>query len=280
MKNYRVIEGVYHVKGYSPDGDSIRFEANDPSNWDFFTWKSPTKKKRRKKQLRIEAIDALETHYEGFSQPKSFAIAALERLLGLLGISDIQYSLSVSRIVSAQDQSPGFIMAAELDGFDRPICFAFPEIDGLVDGDEIQSNGLPLEESVNYKLARDGLVYPTFYTGLESVIMDVFRSVTSEARADSRGVWAIDRTSGFTLWNTQTIQEEVIILPKLFRRFVSFFERRGSYEEFIDYLKSNKDPVKLLSDGSESSLDEILSHDGRHYGLTVKPEDIMFIPKK
>jgi len=53
MDDYKVIKGIYHVKGYSPDGDSIRFEADDPSNWDYFNWNAPYKKKVKKKQLRM-----------------------------------------------------------------------------------------------------------------------------------------------------------------------------------------------------------------------------------
>jgi len=276
MDDYKVIKGIYHVKGYSPDGDSIRFEADDPSNWDYFNWNSPYKKKVKKKQLRMEAIDALETHYEGMRQPQSFAIAALEQMLE---ISNIQYSLSVTKITAAKDKTPGYIIASELDGFDRPVCFAFKELVDLTDGSEIQSNEIPVEQSINYKLTRDGLVYPTFYEGLETEIMEKFRSVTSEARADSRGIWAIDRTSGFTLWDTRTIQENVIILPKLFRRFVAFFLRRSDFDEFINYLKSNKDPVKLY-DGTSSNLHELLDHDDQYYGLPIKPEDLTFVPKK
>ena len=119
MDDYKVIKGIYHVKGYSPDGDSIRFEADDPSNWDYFNWNSPYKKKVKKKQLRMEAIDALETHYEGMRQPQSFAIAALEQMLELLEISNIQYSLSVTKITAAKDKTPGYIIASELDDFDH-----------------------------------------------------------------------------------------------------------------------------------------------------------------
>jgi hypothetical protein len=39
MAQYKVVAGTFHVKGFQPDGDSIRFQANDPANWDFFTWK-------------------------------------------------------------------------------------------------------------------------------------------------------------------------------------------------------------------------------------------------
>ena len=39
MAQYKVIAGTFHVKGFSPDGDSIRFQATDQSHWEFFTWK-------------------------------------------------------------------------------------------------------------------------------------------------------------------------------------------------------------------------------------------------
>ena len=123
------------VKGFSPDGDSIRFEADNPANWDFFAWKKQRNKQRVKKQLRLEAIDALETHYKGLGQPRAFAIAALERMLDLLGISDVVYNILVTKIDEANDKVPGFIISAALDVFDRPVCFAFPELGGLADGD-------------------------------------------------------------------------------------------------------------------------------------------------
>ncbi len=73
MAQYKVIAGTFHVKGFSPDGDSIRFQAKDQSHWEFFTWKgdAAAKKDDKRKQLRVESIDALETHYEGYHQPRT-----------------------------------------------------------------------------------------------------------------------------------------------------------------------------------------------------------------
>jgi hypothetical protein len=106
MTQFKVIHGTFHVKGYQPDSDSIRFKAENPAHWDSFQWNSANKKKAAKKQLRIEAIDALETHYAGYHQPRPFALAALERLLKLLGIAYTEYSLSLTTIVNADDAKP------------------------------------------------------------------------------------------------------------------------------------------------------------------------------
>ena len=279
MTDYKVIKGHYHVKKYSPDGDSIRFQAEDETNWNYFNWKSDYKKKCKKKQLRIEAIDALETHIDGFKQPQAFAVAALETMLSLIGITDIEYSLSVTKIVDANDVKPGYIVSSTLDMFDRPVCYVFNDINGLNDGDVIQGGNIPVERSINYILVRDGLVYPTYYLGIENSIRQKFTEVVEEARMNRRGVWTIDRTHGFTLWNMGTIQSDVVILPKLFRRFVAFFQRRKSYDEFMKYLEDNEDPVQLISDGTDSNLHDLLYNQGKFYQLTVRPEMIIFKPK-
>ena len=66
---YLLIKGSLHVVGYSPDGDSMMFKAADPAMWDglenenkeIFTEKLT--KENGAVQLRLEGIDALETHF-------------------------------------------------------------------------------------------------------------------------------------------------------------------------------------------------------------------------
>jgi hypothetical protein len=129
MAEYKVIAGTFHVKRYEPDGDSIRFKANNPVNWDFFAWPAGLSKSGMK-QLRIEAIDAMETHYDGYHQPRPFALAALESLLELLDIKSVTYSIGVTQIVDATDGKPGFIAAGSTDRFGRPVSYLFPKKPG------------------------------------------------------------------------------------------------------------------------------------------------------
>lgn len=58
----RMITGQFRVLGTQPDGDSVRFYPDDPDAW------SKTGVRARVNpsggvQLRLDAIDALETHY-------------------------------------------------------------------------------------------------------------------------------------------------------------------------------------------------------------------------
>ncbi|MBN1880789.1 MAG: thermonuclease family protein [Deltaproteobacteria bacterium] len=276
---YKIIKGSFHVKGYSPDGDSIRFQANESVHWDYFTWKNANKKKSEKKQLRFEAIDALETHYEESHQPRSFGVAALEILLEMIGIKDVIYNIAVTKIVSASDGSSGFIAASSIDMYERPISLVFPADVDLVDGRELDAGDLPLDDSINMKLLELGLVYPTFYGTMQDELLTAFTSATEKAREKRVGIWALDKTPEFMLWNKDTIQDDVIIFPKLFRRLTAFFEGRSSYDELNEYLKKQKDKLLIRSTGEKKMMHEIMEIDGRHIKFLMNPENLIFEPK-
>lgn len=279
MGTFKIIKGTFHVKGFQPDGDSIRFRADDQTRWDAFKFSTKSAQKAEMKQLRLEAIDALETHYEGFHQPRSFGIGALEKLLGMLQIGDLQYSLTISTIVGASDGKPGFIATDGLDGFDRPISLAFPADVALIDGTEISGADLPIEQSVNFRMCLDGLVYPTFYTTTEPVLIQKMTFAARAARAAKSGIWVIDHSSDFTIHDLRTVYEDILILPKLFRRLVSYFDTNGGFEGLPAYMKRNGDKL-FLADGTKTTFDKIVTVEGRRLKLLVAPEDIFFVPKK
>ncbi len=276
---YKVIKGSFHVSGYSPDGDSIRFQADKQKHWDFFEWKQEKKRDRKKKQLRLEAIDAVETHYQESHQPRSFGFAALEVLLEMLNIKNVVYNIATTKITSAEDGTAGFIASPSLDMYARPVSLVFPGDVHLEDGHELSASDLPLDSSVNLRLLKLGLVYPTFYSSMQQELINKFSKITKKVRKDRIGVWALDKTHDFTLWNKDTIQNDIVILPKLFRRLTSFFIRRSSYDELYSYLKKSRDKVLIRSTGEKKKLHEIIEIDGRQVRFLEKPEDLIFNPK-
>lgn len=281
MAQYEVIAGTFHVKGFSPDGDSIRFQAKDQSHWEFFTWKgdAAAKKGDKRKQLRVESIDALETHYEGYHQPRTFALAALESLLEMVDIKNVIYSLSQTKIVDADDGKSGFIASASIDPFGRPVSYLFPKSANLTDGAIMDSNSLPIEDSLNFELAREGLVYPTFYIGTDRAFAEKIRAVVARARKTKRGIWSIDRTSDFTLYDIRTLQEDILLVPKLFRRLVKFFDNNSDFGMLSDYMKRQKDKLELWDGTKRDSLADLMKISGRRIQLKTPPEDILFNPK-
>ncbi len=69
MSKYTLIKGTFHVVGFSPDGDSLMFKANNEAHWakvktthaDIFAER--LQQANGAVQLRLQGIDALETHY-------------------------------------------------------------------------------------------------------------------------------------------------------------------------------------------------------------------------
>ena len=278
MAEYKVIAGTFHVKRYEPDGDSIRFKANNPVNWDFFAWPAGLSKSGMK-QLRIEAIDAMETHYDGYHQPRPFALAALESLLELLDIKSVTYSIGVTQIVDATDGKPGFIAAGSTDRFGRPVSYLFPKKARLTDGAVMDSSELPVEASLNFQLARAGLVYPTFYTTTDRMFAEKIRAVISRARKTKRGLWSIDRTSDFSIWDVRTLQEDILILPKLFRRLIAFMDCYADFNQLEAFMKKQRDNLVLWDGTKKRSLADLMKFSGRRMQMKTPVEDILFSPK-
>ena len=279
MAQYKVVAGTFHVKGFQPDGDSIRFQANNPANWDFFNWKIEADKASKKKQLRVESIDAMETHYEGYHQPRPFALSALESLLEMLGINTVTYSLSLTQIVDADDGKAGFIASATVDNFGRPVSYVFPKSAKLIDGSLMDSSTLPIEDTLNFQLAREGLVYPTFYTTTDRVFAEKIRAVVARARKTKRGIWSIDKTSDFTLWDIRTLQEDILLMPKLFRRLVGFFDGYADFGKLGEYMAKQRDNLVLWDGTKKRSMADLMKISGRRIQMKTPVEDILFSPK-
>lgn len=280
----KLIKGTYHVKNRAPDGDSIAFQANNTANWDFFNWsrgfRKPTPEKNRPIQLRIEGIDSLETHYEGFAQPLAIAKSATDALLRAFGIPVLTYNLNFTKIVTAGDAVEGAIIAADVDGYDRPIAYALLGDHGLADGAELPAlTDAMVELTINYKLAADGLAYPTFYTTTNETGLAAISRAAAAAIEDRRGIWAFDRSLGFQFWGPRTLLEEAVILPKLFRRLVNFCEESDDMGKLAVWLAGKRDPFTVISTGQRfQKLSDLVFVNGREVGLKFDPLDVMFRP--
>ncbi|HET6375239.1 MAG TPA: hypothetical protein VFF88_04255, partial [Methylocella sp.] len=106
---FTLIKGTYRVVRYSPDGDSIRFEADDSALLMGLADFRPKINARNHVQLRIEAVDALETHYSPpsgggiYHQPLALATAARDALLDFVQIRNIELDSAGKTVVSADE---------------------------------------------------------------------------------------------------------------------------------------------------------------------------------
>jgi endonuclease YncB( thermonuclease family) len=69
--HYPVIRGTFIIAGYEPDGDSVRFNADDPTLYKHLhrNYRIKPSPKDGSVQLRFEGVDATELHYGAAAQP-------------------------------------------------------------------------------------------------------------------------------------------------------------------------------------------------------------------
>ncbi|MFQ5576191.1 MAG: hypothetical protein ACE5G8_04295, partial [Anaerolineae bacterium] len=165
---YTLIKGVYHIVGYSPDGDSIKFRANNNARWDKIitdhreTFEEKLAAENGVITLRLQGIDALETHYSpptlrtpkdlarsnpgalqkpepgGHKQPSKFGQLATAEFLRLLGVNNVEWrSFGKNTWISnAWIQKRGKEVCVDSKHQDN--------IPGYIVTDDVEKNGRPI----------------------------------------------------------------------------------------------------------------------------------------
>jgi len=278
--SFTLIKGTFHVQGYSPDGDSIRFKARDSSLWKKLSGPAVEMNARGHAQLRIEAIDALETHYQGACQPEKPARAAARYLLSQLGINEVVWNETHSSVVKAQDGTDGYILARSTESNRRPVAFVFAGDTEEKDGAEIMLDESILKESFNYQILAQGLAYPMYYNGLFSDLRLPLTKAVTNAREEEKGLWPYDQTTkGFSVSSLKAITEEVAILPKLFRRIVDYMGEGGKIDGFREHLQKGCEPLVRIKQVHFTRLDAIVEVRGDKVRLAEAPENLIFMDK-
>lgn len=281
------IKGTFHVVGYSPDGDSVRFRAENADNWARLSGPPLIPDDHPEvepfyAQLRFEAIDTLETHYFGEHQPLGLATAALESLLLGLGITGVEWNESRSEVTRANDGTEGYILSRAVEEYGRPVAFVYTGAlpDGSPDGAEVFLDADLIRRSLNYRLIEAGLAYPTYYEGLFPDLRDAINEEVGRARAKTLGVWAVDRTTeGFEVEGLQSVTEEHVILPKLFRRLVEYLREGGPLSGFKEWLGAREEQVTVVSTTHFTHLDDLVEvggETGNSVRMTEPPENLVF----
>lgn len=278
------LAGAFHVTGTEPDGDSLRFRPADPAQWDSVP--GPVKRNATgAAQLRLDAIDALETHYtpqggHTLHQPLTLAHAAAAELLAWVGFTDVTRSGETVKSVAADDQ-PGFILTRGADLYGR--CVALAGRGAAPGTGDLFVDAELLRATVNHHLLTLGLAYPTYYTKLYADLRNELTNQVAAAREARAGVFAEDVTqSGVTVESAATLTDTAVILPKLFRRLTDYLHLNGddpSLAGFKAFLAQQEDALWVISTGEKTNLDALVEVTGQTVTLTRPPEDLVFEEK-
>ncbi|BCU78733.1 hypothetical protein [Luteolibacter sp. LG18] len=283
---FTLIKGTFQVLNYSPDGDSIRFEPEDRSLVEGLQNGGRAKfNARGHVQLRIEAIDTLETHFTPPSggailhQPRELAKAAAEGLLEFTGISDVVWDDRRNTVISASDGTPGYILARAVEKNGRPIAFVFTGEPEQADGTDVFLDVELLKTSYNWQAISNGMAYPTFYKGLFSQLRNALSVEAAAARAAGLGVYANDGTlDGFDASTLKAITDEVPILPKLFRRLSDYIVNHSSALGFKEALEESREPVLDLRETNFTHFGNLVEQEpgSTFIRLNRLPEEMVF----
>ncbi|MHB9863452.1 nuclease [Streptomyces sp. YIM S03343] len=295
-----LITGSYRILGDRPDGDTVRFTPRDPGFW----CEVPGQRRVKRNadggaSLRLDGIDALETHYKGVGpdyvhQPLDLgAHAARDELLNWLGFSKVAQDVEEKVTASTPETVPGYILTNGVDAYQR--CVALigrgdpPKVGNpskpAKSGDRIEVTVDMLHQTANHHLLSLGLVYPTFYSNLFKDLRADMAATTQQARATKApgSVWLHDvTTAGAKIASLASLTDELVIVPKLFRRLADYVRLFGpSLTCLPAYLAGGADEF-FVPDQQHSivGLQHVIEvTNGNTFRMTRPIEDLVFVEK-
>ncbi|MFB7477133.1 nuclease [Kitasatospora sp. NPDC056184] len=288
-----VIKGTYRIVDSQPDGDTVHFTPQDPGFWhDVPGGRRVQRNSTGGGTVRMDAIDALETHYTGVGpgtlhQPLGLgAHAARDELIAWLGFTGVVRNADEKVTASTPETVPGYVLAAGADVHGRAIALVGrgkPPA-GTRSGERITVGVELLRETANHHLLARGLVYPTFYSSLPEVLRAELATVARQARvAKAPGsVWQHDvTTDGAKVNGLASITDQQVLLPKLFRRLADYLRLFGpALDSFPAYLAGEGEEFRVPEQrAAVRGLQHLVEVSGDTVRMTRPIEDVVLVEK-
>ncbi|GGT02003.1 lamin tail domain-containing protein [Nonomuraea spiralis] len=296
--SYTLLRGSFVIRypdlprqGPEPDGDTIKFRPDSPALVETLARPSgrPPDLTARGISVRLEAIDALETHFQDTRQELTGANAARDELLRLLGFTGVQFFDDLPNKVRSADQDElrGHVLSNGIDANGRLIGFAFTGEHPGPDGLAVFLDEALVDTSANARLLAAGLTYPAFYATLPATLRTHLAGVSRTARtkASPTGIWprsAADPDGPAEVASLEALTG-LVMWPKLFRRLVPYLATGASdLDGFDAWLRAdpvNRDDAVFLLDKLEhGNLHDVIRASGTRIQLTAWPEDFVISP--
>jgi hypothetical protein len=289
---YFFVEGTIVVIGKGPDGDSVRFVPRDEHKLDHIRRAHLLRPASDgSHQLRLEGIDAPETHFGKYAQPMGDA-ARDHFLKGILQFKSLTFH-NETVTEATPPTLPAAILTQAADVHGRPISY-------LLLGDHAHNpfghaaSGEVTPElaklTANCRMVADGLSYVMMYTSMPRAHQELFSAAAKKSRhANKKGtIWPLDRSLRFHLNSREDVeagyQNADLIFPKLFRRAMDYFdavEKKGFEGDLIDWLKANssEDDQVLLGGRHPVPMSTLIHRENDRFRFDVDVNEAVFIEK-
>jgi hypothetical protein len=296
--SYTLLRGSFVIRypdlprqGPEPDGDTVKFLPDTPAFVESIPRRSgrPADITARGVSVRLEAIDALETHFGDTHQELLGANAARDAMLAHLGFTNVRFFAEQPNKVQTADQDSvrGHLLCNGIDANGRLIAFVYAGDHPGPDGAAVFVDQALVSQSVNVALLSAGHVYPAFYATLPADLRSHLATVSGGARNSQppRGLWprsTADPDGPATVADLAAL-EELVIWPKLFRRLVSYLAAGfNDFDGFDTWLRAdpvNRDDELFLLDRLErGNMHDVIDAHGQQIQLTAWPEDFIISP--
>jgi hypothetical protein len=138
-----------------------------------------------------------------------------------------------------------------------------------------------MASSANIQILQQGLAYATLYQTLPFELIQAARKIAREARDRAAGVFGAEDigVDKFAQIADIAALQELVVMPKLFRRLADFLVTTGdSLSEFDEWVRDNgKDDSLILPSGEVGNLHDLYEVNDQGIGLRVQPEDVQFL---
>jgi endonuclease YncB( thermonuclease family) len=262
--SFTLIRGHFMPLAGIPDGDSVRFLADNNDLWKKLEGKpvrlGTGEKTKGTVQLRFEGIDAIEK-----KATNDLAKASRDSMFALIGFDE------------ENDPEPaGYILSRMTDDKSgRPICFVFTGTTRKKDGSTVYLERPVLRESVNYRQAEAGYAYPLYYNTLFTELRETIDEAIIGAKRNGYGYWPDDRTlDGVTVECRDDLFTIAPVWPKLWRRLDEYLRKNASLDGFAAFLEERNERIDILSTMEEQGLQDVVEVDGDTVRLKQPPENL------
>ena len=296
--SYTLLRGSFVIRyadlprqGPEPDGDTVKFRPDSPALVETLPRRSgrPPDVNRRGVSVRLEAIDALETHFGDTHQELAGANAARDELLRRLGFTGVRFLADLPNKVESADQDEvrGHVLSNGVDANGRLIGFVYAGEHPGPDGAAIFVDEDLVDRSVNAALLDAGLAYPAFYATLPATLRQHLSATSERARAaqPGRGLWprSVADPDGAATVADLAAAEQLVIWPKLFRRMVPYLAAgHADFDGFDAWLRADPvhrdDELFLLDKQERGNMHDVVRGAGQTIQLTVWPEGFIISP--
>jgi len=261
-----LIKGSFHLVSGVPDGDSVRFIADDDRLFSLL----------RGRPVEFRSDGSVQIRYEGIDTIEKTAIQPLAN-----DSRDKNFELLREGQDSLSNSPRGYILSRQTDANRRPVSFAVSGDTSTQDGAEVFLDDALTRQSVNYKLVASGYAYTMFYETLFMEIRQELSNAFLNARSSGLGLHNADASmKGVTLTSRSDLATIPPIYPKLWRRLEEYLRSNSSAAGFKQWLESRMpERLSTLSDQRTSiSFDNVIDESGDTVRLLYSAEDMVFRP--